>query len=75
MVESASGLLVTKWRIFRTPIIASMESVDAIVKSACVLHTFLRRRDGDSNDGRYSGAGEEESAGDQGSVAPGASTP
>lgn len=55
VVENAFGILVTKWRILRQPIIARVESVHAIVKATCVLHNFLRRRDGVSNDRPYIG--------------------
>ena len=53
VVENAFGILVTKWRIFRQPIIAKTSTVDDIVRASCVLHNFLRRRDGVSNDRRY----------------------
>ena len=53
VVENTFGILVSKWRIFRQPIIAKVETVDAIVKASCVLHNFLRRRDGESNDTKY----------------------
>ena len=48
--ENAFGILVAKWRMFRRPIVAEPKTVDNIVKAACVLHNFLRRRDGKSND-------------------------
>ena len=50
VVENAFGILVSKWRIFRQPIIAKVGTVDAIVKASCVLHNYLRRKDGESND-------------------------
>ena len=49
-MENAFGILVTKWRIFRQPIIGDVETVDAVVKAATVLHNFLRRRDGTSTE-------------------------
>ena len=52
-MENTFGILVTKWRIFRQPIIAKPDNVDLIVKAACVLHNYLRRRDGVSNDMQY----------------------
>ena len=58
VVENTFGILVSKFRIFRQPINAKLETVDAIVKSTCVLHNYLRRRDGVSNDRRYIGPGE-----------------
>ena len=50
VVENTFGILVTKWRIFRQPIIGAVETVDVIVKAATVLHNFLRRRDGTSTE-------------------------
>ena len=58
VVENTFGILVSKFRIFRQPIHAKLETVDAIVKSTCVLHNYLRRRDGASNDRRYVCAGD-----------------
>ena len=58
VVENAFGILVTKWRIFRQPIIAKTSTVDDIVRASCVLHNYLRRRDGVSNDRRYIDADE-----------------
>lgn len=58
VIENTFGILVSKWRVLRQPIVAKIETVDAIVKAACVLHNFLRRRDGVSNDRRYIAQGE-----------------
>ncbi|XP_043239193.1 protein ALP1-like [Amphibalanus amphitrite] len=58
IVENTFGILVTKWRILRQPIKAKIETVDAVVKAACVLHNYLRRRDGTSSDRRYIGDGD-----------------
>ena len=55
VVESTFGILVTKWRIFRQPIIADVETVDAIIKATCVLHNFLRRRDGKYSETQWEG--------------------
>ena len=38
--------------------VTKIETVDAIVKAACVVHNFLRRRDGVPNDRRYIAWGE-----------------
>jgi hypothetical protein len=46
MVECAFGILSNKWRIFHTPILVQPEFSDIIVKSACILHNFVRKRDG-----------------------------
>ena len=58
VVENTFGILVSKFRVFRQPINAKLETVDSMVKGACVLHNFLRRRDGTSNDRRYICAGD-----------------
>lgn len=34
-----------RWRIFRRPIVASLSTVDSIVKSCVVLHNWLRDAD------------------------------
>ncbi|CAH1998916.1 unnamed protein product [Acanthoscelides obtectus] len=45
-VECAFGLLANKWRIFHTPILVRPELIDDIVKACCILHNFVRQRDG-----------------------------
>lgn len=45
-VECAFGVLANKWRIFHTPILVQPVFIDDIVKASCVLHNFVRRRDG-----------------------------
>lgn len=45
-VECAFGILANKWRVFHTPILVEPEFATLIVKSACVIHNFVRRRDG-----------------------------
>lgn len=45
-VECTFGILANKWRIFHKPINVNMDLVNDIVKSACVLHNFVRDRDG-----------------------------
>ena len=46
VVENAFGILVAKWRILRQPIIAKPEKIDVLVKAMCVLHNFLRLKEG-----------------------------
>ena len=43
VIENAFGILTTRWRIFRRPIIAKPENVVLMVKAACVLHNFLMK--------------------------------
>lgn len=45
-VECTFGILSNKWRIFHRPIDTSVEFADHIVKACCVLHNFVRKRDG-----------------------------
>lgn len=45
-VECAFGVLSNKWRVFHTPILVEPEFIDDIVKACCVLHNFVRSRDG-----------------------------
>lgn len=45
-VECAFGLLANKWRVFHSLILVQPNSIDNIIKACCVLHNFVRRRDG-----------------------------
>lgn len=45
-VECAFGIFANKWRIYHRPIDVSVDLVDIIVKATCVLHNFVRQRDG-----------------------------
>lgn len=42
IVECAFGMLVSKFRVFETPISCSVTKVIRIVKAACVLHNFIK---------------------------------
>lgn len=46
LVECTFGILANKWRIFHRPLDVQTKLADDIVKSCCVLHNFVRRRDG-----------------------------
>jgi hypothetical protein len=35
-----------KWRIFHRPIDVNVEFADSIVKTCCILHIFVRQRNG-----------------------------
>jgi len=41
VIESAFGILVARWRIFRKPIIATIRTAIRIVKATTVLHNFI----------------------------------
>ena len=42
VIENAFGILATKFRIFRRPIIAKPEKVTKITQAACALHNYLK---------------------------------
>jgi hypothetical protein len=44
VVENSFGILASRWRIFRKPIIANETTVDHIVMATVCLHNFLRDR-------------------------------
>ncbi|KAL4132034.1 hypothetical protein QTP88_009255 [Uroleucon formosanum] len=46
MVECAFGVLANKWRVLHTPIQVEPDFTDEIIKACCVLHNFVRKRDG-----------------------------
>ena len=48
VVELAFGLLATKWRIFRQPLAIQPEKAKILVCAACVLHNFVRYKEGKS---------------------------
>lgn len=45
-VECAFGVLANKWRVFHTPILVEPDFIDDIIKASCILHNFVRKRDG-----------------------------
>lgn len=45
-IECTFGVLANKWRIFHRPINVHIDLVSDIIKSACILHNFVRDRDG-----------------------------
>ena len=42
IIENGFGIMATKFRVFRRPIIASPEKVTCITKAACSLHNYLK---------------------------------
>lgn len=44
VVENAFGILAHKWRVFYRPIETNTPTTIAIVKTACILHNFLRTK-------------------------------
>lgn len=45
-VECAFGILSNKWRIFQRPFNVKVDFAIDNIKACCLLHNFLRRRDG-----------------------------
>jgi len=45
-VECVFGVLANKWRVLHTPIQVEPEFTDVIIKACCILHNFVRKRDG-----------------------------
>lgn len=45
VIENSFGILASKWRIFRKPIIASVSIVTKIIQATIVLHNWLRNDD------------------------------
>lgn len=52
MIENSFGILANQWRIFRKPILASVENVIKIVQATICLHNFLRKSN-INNTGNY----------------------
>lgn len=45
-IECSFGILANKWRIFHRPINVCVDFAADIVKACCILHNFVRERDG-----------------------------
>jgi len=45
-VECAFGMLVSKFRLFEGPICCKEETINSVIRSACVLHNFIRVHQG-----------------------------
>lgn len=53
IIENAFGILVARWRIFRQPIHASLQTVDAIIWASVCLHNYLRVWDDETSTFQY----------------------
>lgn len=45
-IECMFGILSNKWRVFHTALLVEPDFAVVITKACCVLHNFIRRRDG-----------------------------
>lgn len=45
-VECAFGMLVSKFRVFEQPLGCKVTTCESVIKAACVLHNFIRIREG-----------------------------
>lgn len=45
-IECSFGILANKWQIFHRPINVNLDLAVSIVKTCCVLHNYVRERDG-----------------------------
>ena len=66
-IENTFGILTTKWRIFRRPIIANLDLVELIVKACVALHNYLLLTD----NAKYTPAGFVDSVDKSGTIVEG----
>ena len=45
VIENRFGILVARWRLYRTPIVASVENAESYVLGTLALHNYLRLTD------------------------------
>nr|CAH7768092.1 unnamed protein product [Callosobruchus chinensis] len=45
-IECCFGILANKWRIFHRPLNVDIEFTENLIKACCVLHNYVRLRDG-----------------------------
>ncbi|XP_046388639.1 protein ALP1-like [Ischnura elegans] len=45
-IECSFGILANKWRIFHRPLNVEISLCESIIKVCCLLHNFVRERDG-----------------------------
>ncbi|XP_008180264.1 uncharacterized protein LOC103308528 [Acyrthosiphon pisum] len=46
IVKCTFGILANKWRVLHTPTLVEPDFTDIIVKTCCILHNYVHRRDG-----------------------------
>lgn len=45
-VECTFGILANKWRVLHSAMLVAPDFADDVVKACCILHNYVRRRDG-----------------------------
>jgi hypothetical protein len=48
VIENTFGILATKWRIFKKPIVMEPNNVDFVIKACCALHNFIIKEESGS---------------------------
>ncbi|OXA50827.1 hypothetical protein Fcan01_13952 [Folsomia candida] len=72
--ENAFGMLAARWRIFHTPIVASLDLTRLVIHAAVILHNLLIDKQdmntitADSDDGNTTGNWRETTTGDTGMI-------
>lgn len=54
-IECTFGILANKWRIFHRPLNVNVDFAVDIVKSSCVLHNYVKQRDGNKFEDTFEG--------------------
>ena len=67
IIENSFGILVSRWRVFQTPINATPEKVEKIILAAVALHNYLRQTD----NANYTPVGFVDSENDSGEITEG----
>lgn len=45
-IECTFGIMANKWRVFHRPLNVNLEFAESIILACCVLHNYVRQRDG-----------------------------
>jgi hypothetical protein len=49
IIENAFGIMASRWRIFRKPIIVNPDKVISIIQACLCLHNFVKRSERELN--------------------------
>lgn len=47
-IENTFGIMVSRWRIYKSVIIASEDTINGIIKATVVLHNFVKNKETES---------------------------